>query len=157
MKIQARKGRYFAVGPGSVARATRGWELSAWWTRTPFRFENPDVSYRGRTPLVRLWPRQLLVVFSLSEDVDRLLGRSAVMRAVGLCASHNAPVRATGNVTTTILVYLEALAILSVVEHREHYKPMKYRSTAKFSTAAKPKILKTVETEIHRVAVADLA
>ena len=157
MKVQARKGRYFAVGPSLVARATRDWKLSAWWARTPFQFENPDARYHEKQPLVRLWPCEHLVVFSLPNDVDRDLGRRVVMHAIALCASYNKPSRTTGHVTTTILVYLTELAHLSVVERRVHYKPMKYRGAAKFSTAGKPKILKTEEVEIQRVAISDAA
>jgi hypothetical protein len=56
-----------------------------------------------------------------------------------------------------MVVDLADLATLSVVERRVHYKPMKHRATTKFSTAAKAKILKTLEVEIERVAVGDSA
>ena len=118
MKVQARKGRYFPVGPGLVASATRGWQLSAWWAKMPFRFANPDARYHERKPLVRLWPLEQLVIFSLADGVDRQLGRSAVMRAIGLCAQYNKLSRTTGHVDKTILVYLADLASLSVVDRK---------------------------------------
>jgi hypothetical protein len=105
---------------------------------------------------VRLWPLQQLVVFSLPDDVDRDLARSAVVRAIDLCAPYNEPVAATGHVTATIVVYLASLGTLSVVERRVHYQPMKYRASAKFSTAGKAKVLSTVEIELERAAVKEL-
>jgi len=157
MKAQPRNGRYFAVGPGVVASATRGWQLSSGWARTPFEFENPDARYHEKRPLVRLWPCEHLVVYSLPSEVDRELGRRAIMRAIALCAPYNKASRTAGHVKKTILIYLIELAHLSVVERRVHYKPTKYRGGAKFSTAAKPKILKTEEIEIQRVAIEDAA
>src|SRR5512134_2789153 len=74
MKVQPRKGRYFPVGPSLVAAATHGWELKAWWARTPFRFDNPDASYHDRRPLIRLWPCELLDGAQPGDDFPLRLG-----------------------------------------------------------------------------------
>jgi len=99
-----------------------------------------------------------LAVFSLPDGIDRPLAETAVIQAITLCAPLNEKPRfVTGHVVRSFVVFLTSLATLTVIERRTHFQQTKYRSGAKFSTAAKPRILRTEEMEVHRVSVQRVA
>jgi hypothetical protein len=155
VRAQAKRGRYFPLAVGRVAKLVGDWHLGDWPARRPLHFENPDASFHQRLPLVRLRPCQSLTIFSLPEGHDEALGANATLKAIAACRRFNRPdSKGLGHKHRSFVVYLEALATLRVAERVVYYRPRKYRGADKFSTAGKPQILRIEERDIELVPLA---
>ena len=153
VRLQPRKGRYFPITGAQALAIIDTWDFGDRSEKSPLSFANPDAGFHKRKPLVQLYPRNDVRVFSLPDEVDRTLGKSAIVRALHLCALLNMKAtRKPGAVCRSFIVYLEEPAMLSVVERRTQYRPSQYRATGKLS-GVKPRIGKTEEVELETVAI----
>ena len=80
-----RRGLYFPLAAAEIA----GWRRSTIPTDPPrVRFEN-QVASEARPVLARLWPKELLIFYSLPEEIKRGDGELLARNALDICVELN--------------------------------------------------------------------
>lgn len=151
MRVQPSKARYFAVGKADAWREAHRLSLVETQPAGEARVElrNPPHGGAEVPPLLELVGRLKLTIFSLPQNVERVLGEAAIHRALEVCALHKhrlAPM--TRLRREALIVYFDGQHSLRLVERTARYQERKHRSTSKFSTAFKPRKSKVEERQV---------
>jgi hypothetical protein len=153
MKAQPSADRYFPIEPSQLVALTRDWPLHGVGTE-PRRFQNPKHIKGAGQLLACLRPGRGVTVYSLSVDLDAVLGARAVTRALEVLERWKAePVENVDGRSRSIVVYLDDGAQLRVLDERLKFARRKFGAGEGLSSSRKPRVTSRSITELARVAL----
>ncbi len=152
------RARFFPLTVPEVVRLIRelGFDSPLYQKRLDIVFRNPDSKGDFGSEVAAFYPKDSMIISSFPEDCDRLWARSLVEVVLREFAELSKRAQTTDRRQKAISfrAYLGPQSRVTITKRTRRATLTKYRGSAKFSRAFKPKGVKTDERIVHSIDVA---